>query len=589
MPSAARPPNRRNLRQPVGRAQASHVGFAGGTGFPAVQEPGKRRVFPVPYPRPGDLATVLRPGQRHVEQTQLVGMLFVTLPVDGRRRWPHIQHRRPGVPIVVLGGGLAFRLMTEPGERGEHHGKLQSLGAVHRDDLHQVLVALQAELRGFAAAFRLCLEVGEPVQQSAPRQAVAGLGVVEQVGEVQEVGQAARPVRIPQQVGRACRPVGKQQVAHQAGDAVPGPDPAPLAGVVVPGRPGLIVFPQPIRLHSGPDRTGRPPVRRAAGRRRRIRSRRRRARANSWCVAAASALSNTLSVPSSTVRTPPCRSASAMARPCMPVRTSTAMSPATRGLPAAAPDARRATAAPSSSSRTILAAACSAATCVRSPLPHSLPSSSGNRCSWNGFGSYASSCNAESATVACRRMRGLEADFRQQEGIVPPERGVHGAHQGGVGSVVDRQLQGMLRRYPRPGVEVREHVGPRGSGKWTAWGHRRRSTRRRHGRLHISSRRSELAADRCPGTRRSAPPGNGRAAAPPTRHRRRWRRRGAVVSARRRSSSAARPRCRGAVSPWRSQAGHGVYRSARTRRAPLPHCPTARSRRTAVCPAAGSS
>ena len=48
-----------HFRLPVGRAQASHVGLDGGAGFLAVQEPGERRVLPVPHPRPGDLAPVL--------------------------------------------------------------------------------------------------------------------------------------------------------------------------------------------------------------------------------------------------------------------------------------------------------------------------------------------------------------------------------------------------------------------------------------------------------------------------------------------------------------------------------------------------
>ena len=118
------------------------------------------------------------------------------------------------------------------------------------------------------------------------------------------------------------------------------------------------------------------------------------------------------------------------------------MSPAAKGLPAAGPEARRTNAALPDGAE--FEQPDNLANRVFGRYPCQLPFGPllavviREQVQLERFRVVFLVLHPQGASIVCRSVRSLEADIRQQEGIVPPERGVHGAHQGGVGSVVDR-------------------------------------------------------------------------------------------------------------------------------------------------------
>ena len=247
-----------DLRQPLALAQRLDSGgvLLQGSGVvvvdrrsAAVKEPGQRRVFGSAFGRPGHHAAVLRPRQRHVEEPQFVGVLFDMLAIVGVVRWVEIEHRRPVFGVVVVGRRLsvpARRLRAAvPGEGVEDDRELQAFGPVGGDDLHQVLVALEAKLGRFVVGLRVPPRLPEPVEEALTRGPPPALDFVEQIGEVQVVRQPPRAVRVGEQVRRAVGGVaGEQDAPHQRGDAVLLPDFGPLARETPPPAPGVVVVAQ---------------------------------------------------------------------------------------------------------------------------------------------------------------------------------------------------------------------------------------------------------------------------------------------------------------------------------------------------------
>ena len=183
----------------------------------AVHEPGRRRAGRAADRAPGQVAAVPRARQRHVAQAQrlrarLEPGLRARLLVAG------IELQRRG----VLRGGVvkedrgrrrrpALRLIPEV--RAEHDGELQALAAMDGDDLHQLLVALQAQLR-FLAAIDLALPpLAQPVDELRDPEPAAGGLRLQQLDEMQQVGHAPRPVGHGQQPRRHALPL-QQPAAH---------------------------------------------------------------------------------------------------------------------------------------------------------------------------------------------------------------------------------------------------------------------------------------------------------------------------------------------------------------------------------------
>ena len=96
-----------------------------------------------------------------------------------------------------------------PGERAEHHGELEPLRPVHREDLDELLVALEAKLRGVVASDELRPAAIEPRGELGRREPFPCLRLCQKLGKMPEVREPASPVAVPEEVGRA--PFGFQQ------------------------------------------------------------------------------------------------------------------------------------------------------------------------------------------------------------------------------------------------------------------------------------------------------------------------------------------------------------------------------------------
>ena len=194
-----------------------------------VNEPRERRVLAVSHPCPRHYAAVFRPRERHIQKTQFIRPRFDPFVGNSVFRGIQIQDGRSAVRLVILRSfrRLRFRA-TVPGERAENDWKLQPLAAVDRDDFHQVLIAFQAKLRAFVAGFRARRGAGEPFDEPLRRQPCVGLGLLHQLGQMQDVGQAARAVGIFEQVGGAIRIFGEEQPSNEGRDAPFAPCLAPV-------------------------------------------------------------------------------------------------------------------------------------------------------------------------------------------------------------------------------------------------------------------------------------------------------------------------------------------------------------------------
>ena len=129
-----------------------------------------------------DVAAVPCTGERHVQQAQLIGQIFLggLDAVFGQFIRAQIQLQMPG---VVAGIGmeheaLLLRVAAVPGVRQKHNRILEALAAVDGHQLHGVLVALKAQLVGIVGPAILTL-LGQPTGQRGWIEPLLGGGFMQ--------------------------------------------------------------------------------------------------------------------------------------------------------------------------------------------------------------------------------------------------------------------------------------------------------------------------------------------------------------------------------------------------------------------------
>ena len=144
--------------------------------------------------------------QRDVDEAQVLGgalepraPLHVGVVELAVEALAEVDHGAAGVVVVLdavepVGEAAAPPV---PQEGAEHDRVLEPLGLVDGDDLHQVLVGLEAQLRRVVAALVAALGL-EPAQQRVGRGVRLGR-LVQALGQVQQVGQAPLAVAAQQQ------------------------------------------------------------------------------------------------------------------------------------------------------------------------------------------------------------------------------------------------------------------------------------------------------------------------------------------------------------------------------------------------------
>ena len=151
-----------------------------------------------------------RARERHVDQAQGFGSgLDGQLLLDGAVRVDRlvevgveVDHGLVVIVVVLLAIEAAGKTCraSVPQRRAEHDRVLQALGLVHGDDLHQIAVGLEPQLRGLVAAALRAL-VLQPAQQRFGRGVAARAlrGFVQTLAQVQQVGHAPLAVGARQQ------------------------------------------------------------------------------------------------------------------------------------------------------------------------------------------------------------------------------------------------------------------------------------------------------------------------------------------------------------------------------------------------------
>ncbi len=187
-----------------------------------MEQPGEGGAVRLLEVAPGKVAEVLGPGQGHVEQAQLLGEPLLLRQGVVFEVGQQVEDQAALVPLFVeQGRQAAFDRLRPPEEGQEHHRVLQPLALVDGDDLHQRLVALQAQLLLLALAVGVGALLGEPVQQVLDAMMFAA-GVLDHLGQLQQVGKSSLTAFEAQQaVGDA--PV-VQQVAEHGHEVGPQPE-----------------------------------------------------------------------------------------------------------------------------------------------------------------------------------------------------------------------------------------------------------------------------------------------------------------------------------------------------------------------------
>ncbi len=148
-------------------------------------------------------------------------------------------------------------LQAVPQERAEHHFVFQAFRLVDGDDLHQIAVRFQPQLR-VLAAHRLPAAIRQPAQQRF-RPGVGHGGLVQQFAQMQEIGQAAFPVGASEQppgdaLGLRPLPEHEAEAAFEPGVAIAGEAghrPQQLALVAGQGQDGLRIAAHQFRGEGG--------------------------------------------------------------------------------------------------------------------------------------------------------------------------------------------------------------------------------------------------------------------------------------------------------------------------------------------------
>ena len=128
---------------------------------------------------------------------------------------------------------------------------------MHGDHLHQPLVALEAQLRSVVAVLRIAATAGEPLHQGRRFKPLAGFRLLQQVRQVQHVGEAARPPWLTQQGRRAMRWRGEQQTTNQRRHAHAAPGRPPFLEALLPRLPNAILGKRRRFFQRQPEHAGR--------------------------------------------------------------------------------------------------------------------------------------------------------------------------------------------------------------------------------------------------------------------------------------------------------------------------------------------
>ena len=166
--------------------------------MPAVQQPRQRGGLHLLHVAPHNVLAVLGAGERHVQQAQFFGQ---DLAAGGVARGvaDQLAGGQPRLAAVTVApeGGIAPLQRAIPQEGAEHQRVLQAFRGVDGDDLYQLGVAFQPQQR-FLASGRAGHGGLEPRQQRGLAGDALGF-LLQQLGQVAQVGQAAFAVRQRQQ------------------------------------------------------------------------------------------------------------------------------------------------------------------------------------------------------------------------------------------------------------------------------------------------------------------------------------------------------------------------------------------------------
>ncbi|ESS36622.1 hypothetical protein P355_2075 [Burkholderia cenocepacia KC-01] len=164
---------------------------------------------------PGDdIAAIHRARERHVDEPRaLRGLLAQRLPRRVRGRFvvaSVMQHRLARVVVILARiGQRGRRRLAQPAvveERTEHDRVFEPLRLVHRDDLHEVSIGFEPQLRFLAAAVQPLR--GQPAQRRRDTR-LRGRPCLRQLGQMVDVGHATFAVRTAHQ------PFGDPQLARE--------------------------------------------------------------------------------------------------------------------------------------------------------------------------------------------------------------------------------------------------------------------------------------------------------------------------------------------------------------------------------------
>ncbi|EGD17489.1 Carbonic anhydrase, partial [Xanthomonas hortorum ATCC 19865] len=120
--------------------------------------------------------------------------------------------------------------------RQEHQRIFQALALVQGDDLHAARVRFQPQLLGFVVVVGIGDAARQPVDQ-AMRAERAGVGLLQQFGQLQVVGEAALAI----DQGEQALPVRGAQVADQGERAAALPALAPVQRLLLPAAVTLAI------------------------------------------------------------------------------------------------------------------------------------------------------------------------------------------------------------------------------------------------------------------------------------------------------------------------------------------------------------
>ncbi len=192
-------------------------------------------------PTPDQIEGGPSPGQGDIDEAHVLGQALLL-----RQAQVGLDLIRAGIEqglaaSVEADQALGIADLAAPEIGDEDHRVFEPLGTMDGDDLHQLGVALQAQFGGLAAAPIRRQAQLDPVPTHQGIHAGLGLGrLLQQLAQVQQVGQAPLGVRVPGQ-GLADPQALEHGLKH-------GHEAAPLPGlleeqqVVLPGGPGVLAL-----------------------------------------------------------------------------------------------------------------------------------------------------------------------------------------------------------------------------------------------------------------------------------------------------------------------------------------------------------